>query len=145
MGGRSKQQIAYLTLKKCARLYCPDVILGVYTRDELDDGYALSETDVTPRSTHEKPADVGAVPVPQGDTTDATADLFEQLKKIAQEQGIEGYEKAWKALKPQQRGAIGVTRHGELKTIAQTIDAEFTTVIENADVDSESDQQGGTQ
>ncbi|WP_310663190.1 recombinase RecT [Pseudomonas sp. JL2] len=42
------QQIAYLTLKKCARLYCPDVILGVYTRDELDDGYALSETDVTP-------------------------------------------------------------------------------------------------
>lgn len=140
-----KQQIAYLALKKWARLYCPDVILGVYTREELDDGYTLPETDVTPRSTSEKPADVGAASVPQGDTTDATSDLFEQLKKIAQEQGIEGYEKAWKALKPQQRGAIGVTRHGELKAIAQTIDAEFTTVSDSADaaagVESQDDAQ----
>ena len=140
-----KQQIAYLALKKWARLYCPDVILGVYTREELDDGYTLPETDVTPRSTSEKPADVGAASVPQGDTTDATSDLFEQLKKIAQEQGIEGYEKAWKALKPQQRGAIGVTRHGELKAVAQTIDAEFTTVSDSADaaagVDSQDDAQ----
>ncbi|WP_443201058.1 recombinase RecT [Pseudomonas sp. 39167] len=31
-----KQQIAYLALKKWARLYCPDVILSVYTRDELE-------------------------------------------------------------------------------------------------------------
>lgn len=92
-----------------------------------------------------KPADVGAASVPQGDTTDATADLFEQLKKVAQEQGIDGYEKAWKALKPQQRGAIGVTRHGELKTIAQTIDAEFTTVNESSDAHAESDHQGGSQ
>lgn len=88
---------------------------------------------------------MGAASVPQGDTTDATSDLFEQLKKIAQEQGIEGYEKAWKALKPQQRGAIGVTRHGELKAIAQTIDAEFTTVSDSADaaagVESQDDAQ----
>ncbi|EIK66585.1 hypothetical protein PflQ8_3765 [Pseudomonas fluorescens Q8r1-96] len=88
---------------------------------------------------------MGAASVPQGDTTDATADLFEQLKKIAQEQGIEGYEKAWKALKPQQRGAIGVTRHGELKSIAQTIEAEFTTLKEGFDVNAGSDLQDGNQ
>ena len=107
---------------------------------------SAEEIDITPQTGNpsaasNKPADVGAAAVPQGDTTDAASDLFEQLKKIAQEQGIEGYEKAWKALKPQQRGAIGVTRHGELKTIAQTIEAEFTTV----DVNADSVQQGGSQ
>lgn len=33
-----KQQIAYLVQKRWARLYAPDVILGVYTRDELEQG-----------------------------------------------------------------------------------------------------------
>ena len=32
-----KQQLAYLAVKRWARLYVPDVILGVYTPDELDD------------------------------------------------------------------------------------------------------------
>ncbi|MER1978832.1 RecT family recombinase [Pseudocitrobacter faecalis] len=31
-----KQQIAYLALKYWARLYCPEVILGVYSPDEVD-------------------------------------------------------------------------------------------------------------
>lgn len=31
-----KQQLAYLAIKRWARLYCPDVILGVYSTDELD-------------------------------------------------------------------------------------------------------------
>lgn len=31
-----KQQLAYLAAKRWARLHAPDVILGVYTRDELD-------------------------------------------------------------------------------------------------------------
>lgn len=127
-----KQQIAYLAVKKWSRLYCPDVILGVYTRDELDDGYTSPETDITPKSTAEKPAEVAAATVPQGDAKEATVDLFGELKRVAQEQGIEGYEKAWKELTPLQRGAIGRDRHHELKTIAQTIDAEFTTVNDGA-------------
>lgn len=32
-----KQQLAYLAIKRWSRLYCPDVIMGVYTRDELDE------------------------------------------------------------------------------------------------------------
>jgi len=32
-----KQQAAYLAVKYWARMYCPDVILGVYTPDELHD------------------------------------------------------------------------------------------------------------
>lgn len=33
-----KQQLAYLAVKRWTRLYSPDVILGVYTPDELDEG-----------------------------------------------------------------------------------------------------------
>lgn len=32
-----RQQLAYLAVKRWARLYCPEVILGVYTSDELED------------------------------------------------------------------------------------------------------------
>lgn len=42
-----RQQAAYLATKKFARLHCPDVILGVYTDDEL--------VDVTPRDVTPKP------------------------------------------------------------------------------------------
>ncbi|MBE5213239.1 recombinase RecT [Pectobacterium sp. A535-S3-A17] len=42
------QQLAYLAVKRWSRLYCPDVILGVYTPDELEE---RSEKDVTPAST----------------------------------------------------------------------------------------------
>ncbi len=31
-----KQQLAYLAIKRWARLYCPDVLLGVYSADELE-------------------------------------------------------------------------------------------------------------
>lgn len=41
-----KQQIAYLVTKKLARLHFPDVILGVYTEDELLDHAPVM--DVTP-------------------------------------------------------------------------------------------------
>lgn len=32
-----RQQLAYLAVKRWARLYCPEVILGVYTPDELEE------------------------------------------------------------------------------------------------------------
>lgn len=40
-----KQQAAYLAVKYWCRLYCPAVILGVYTVDELQD----CEKDITPK------------------------------------------------------------------------------------------------
>lgn len=46
-----KQQLAYLAQKRWARLYCPGVILGVYTRDELET--IVPEKDVTPQSNKE--------------------------------------------------------------------------------------------
>jgi hypothetical protein len=39
-----RQQLAYLAVKRWARLYCPDVILGVYTPEEFD----ASEREINP-------------------------------------------------------------------------------------------------
>lgn len=46
-----RQQLAYLAIKRWSRLYCPDVILGVYTPDELQD-FSSNEREVgTPHKT----------------------------------------------------------------------------------------------
>lgn len=46
-----KQQLAYLAIKRWSRLYCPDVIMGVYSADELEE--IPSEREINPMS---KPA-----------------------------------------------------------------------------------------
>lgn len=48
-----KQQLAYLAVKRWARLYCPEAILGVYSADELES--ERPERDITPQP--EKRAD----------------------------------------------------------------------------------------
>lgn len=44
-----KQQIAYLAVKYWARLYCPEVILGVYSPDEVDQ---REEREINPAPQH---------------------------------------------------------------------------------------------
>ena len=49
-----RQQLAYLAIKRWARLYCPDVLLGVYSADELEDvdtHAAISASADTPAPT----------------------------------------------------------------------------------------------
>ncbi|GKW21866.1 hypothetical protein PEC302107_35950 [Pectobacterium araliae] len=43
-----KQQLAYLAVKRWARLHAPDVLLGVYTPDELEESRPCMERDITP-------------------------------------------------------------------------------------------------
>ncbi|MFM5429854.1 RecT family recombinase [Aeromonas veronii] len=50
-----RQQLAYLATKRWARLYCPDVIMGVYTPDEFE-GERV-ERDVTPPSSGSRALD----------------------------------------------------------------------------------------
>lgn len=64
-----RQQLAYLGIKRWARLYCPDVLLGVYTPDELS--AAPAERDITPP----KPA--------AGGDGSAQSSLKEKLKEKA--------------------------------------------------------------
>ncbi|HHR4088589.1 TPA: RecT family recombinase [Salmonella enterica] len=43
-----RQQLAYLCVKRWARLHAPDVLLGVYTSDELQETTPRVERDITP-------------------------------------------------------------------------------------------------
>ncbi|MCJ1871423.1 RecT family recombinase [Klebsiella quasipneumoniae] len=43
-----RQQLAYLCVKRWARLHAPDVLLGVYTHDELQEAAPRVERDITP-------------------------------------------------------------------------------------------------
>ncbi|WP_295991712.1 RecT family recombinase [Rugamonas sp.] len=55
-----KQQLAYLAVKRWSRLYAPDVILGVYTPDELEE-VNREMRDITPAPAA-SPRDVGELP-----------------------------------------------------------------------------------
>ena len=77
-----KQQIAYLAQKRWARLYCPGVILGVYTRDELETIDA-PEKDITAQGSHE----------PAKKTS--TGDNDKPIPFLADEEFV-GYEPSWK-------------------------------------------------
>lgn len=99
-----KQQIAYLAVKYWARLYCPEVILGVYTPDEFDAPQPRVERDVTPPATsaaglnsliNQKPAEKELKPVNQGERTpdDLLAAFTEAATKAA---SVEELDKAYK-------------------------------------------------
>jgi hypothetical protein len=46
-----KQQIAYLAVKRWARMFAPETILGVYTRDELEEVGKAPPKPITPTNT----------------------------------------------------------------------------------------------
>lgn len=90
-----RQQLAYLATKRWSRLFCPDVILGVYTADEVED---FEPKDVTPQApqasktasirdkvaakkeaTKPKPQVIDAEPTPQDDT--AFNDAIQNLEQ----------------------------------------------------------------
>lgn len=65
-----KQQLAYLAVKRWTRLYSPDVILGVYTPDELDE-VNREMRDITPQATAATQNVIDSLP-------ECTDELFEQ-------------------------------------------------------------------
>lgn len=71
-----KQQIGYLAVKRWARLYTPDVILGVYTPDEFDEP---------------QPKNMGAAEVIRQDVPVA----LQQAAKEAAAKGVAAYQKFW--------------------------------------------------
>lgn len=89
-----RQQLAYLATKRWSRLFCPDVILGVYTADEFEE--ASEPKDVTPKesktasirdkvaakkeATKSKPQVIDAEPTPPQDDT-AFNDAVQSLEQ----------------------------------------------------------------
>ncbi|CBX44551.1 DNA single-strand annealing protein RecT-like [Erwinia phage phiEt88] len=88
-----KQQLAYLAVKYWARLYCPDVILGVYSPDEFEQKERM-ERDVTPARTrqdlnnliNQRPAEESpheAQPAPKRTVDELLSDFTEATSKAA--------------------------------------------------------------
>ncbi len=109
--GDPKQQLAYLAIKRWARLYCPDVLLGVYSADELEAPPApetvlpvstpttrteavkqrLTRTvDVTPEPVTDAPAEPEADPI---------ADLILAISECQTREDLEAHRAAVAALK----------------------------------------------
>lgn len=83
-----RQQLAYLAVKRWSRLYCPDVLLGVYTPDELEE---RTEREINPApaqrvSVQEITSEVCTTARPQESATniDSVADEFRNRIEGAQ-------------------------------------------------------------
>lgn len=79
-----KQQCAYLAVKMWSRLYTPQVIMGVYTRDEMQG--VEQEKDITPKkSTLNIPAgtdtETGEIPVDTGQQ-EQKSPSFETIREL---------------------------------------------------------------
>lgn len=104
-----KQQLAYLAQKRWARLYAPDVILGVYTPDEF-----------------EQPAPVDMGRVDEVRPAGISADLVGSAEAAAA-QGMKQYQAFWSSTSPANRKALTAAgEHDRLKAIAARVDAERT-------------------
>lgn len=102
-----KQQIAYLAQKRWARLYAPDVILGVYTPDELDG---------------QLPRDMGAAEEVSLWTPDQLTAGNEAAAK-----GAKAYVAFWKSLGAEvQQKLAGTKEHQHFKDQAQRADVART-------------------
>jgi hypothetical protein len=103
-----RQQIAYLAVKRWTRLHCPDVLLGVYTPDELT----------------ELPKDMGAADLVQ-------PQVDQQLLTTAEAAAAKGrvaYQEFWKACTHLQRAVLSeqTDHHERLKRAAADADDKRT-------------------
>ena len=104
-----KQQLAYLAQKRWARLYAPDVILGVYTPDEFE---------------QPAPMDMGQAQVVQ--PAGPSLELVERAE-VAATQGMKAYQQFWGAATAADRKSLTAAgEHDRLKQIANQADAART-------------------
>ncbi|CDN87376.1 RecT protein precursor [Hydrogenophaga intermedia] len=102
-----KQQLAYLAQKRWARLHAPDVILGVYTPDELQESV---------------PRDMGPAEV----VSEWHPDLRAQAEEAAAK-GAAAYGAFWKLLPRELQQKLAKTpEHDRFKDQAQAADRERT-------------------
>ncbi|EMG9772507.1 recombinase RecT [Klebsiella aerogenes] len=114
-----RQQLAYLAVKRWARLYCPDVILGVYTADEIDE---REEKIINPAQTekitlNEITSTVGAVASAQESASNIDAVADELRDRIDTASSVD-QAKAIRADIESQKALLGTALFTELKNKA---------------------------
>lgn len=111
-----RQQLAYLTAKRWGRLHAPDVILGVYTPDELQDGAIMMNN--SPPSRHISGAEIAAAALPKpAERDDRLLNIIADLELVAREGGSEPLADAWGRMSKEDRKAIGQDELKRLKAL----------------------------
>jgi hypothetical protein len=90
-----QQQICYVAIRKFSRRHCPDVILGVYTPEELEEDYSPVERELNPGGSSNKGAPKGNVIDPAQDARRAT--LIAGLETAAKN-GEAAFVAEWKRM-----------------------------------------------
>lgn len=108
-----KQQIAYLAQRRWARLHAPDVLLGVYTPDELEES---------------APRDMGAVVLAdEHENTSGWAPEVLATARAAVAKGAAAYGAFWKTLPPEEQARLVKTpEHAANKADALKADSART-------------------
>lgn len=136
-----RQQAAYLATKKFARLHCPDVILGVYTDDELVD---VTPRDVTPGKaapTTRAAATLDRIkrskqePVVQPDTSAMDACL-DAIARCGDLESLRAAAKTFPATMPEDHKSRVAAAYAERKACIESADSE-THVQSQDDFDAE--------
>lgn len=110
-----RQQLAYLAAKRWGRLHAPDVILGVYTPDELQDGFEVQASNPPVRQT---PAQIAQAALPKpAERDDRLLNVIADLELVAKEGGAEPLARAWGGLTKEDRKAIGPDELNRLKSL----------------------------
>jgi hypothetical protein len=113
-----QQQLSYFAQQQWARLHAPDVILGVYTREELGDD-PEPPRDMGMATVVERPT-----PTAPATTNGAPADLLEKAEAEA-EKGVAAYASFFEGITKPERKTL-VSEHARLKQVAIDADAKRT-------------------
>ena len=114
-----RQQLAYLAVKRWARLYCPDVILGVYTADEIDEREekVINPTQAEKITLNEITSTVGATASAQESGTNVDTAADEIRDRIDAASSVD-QAKAIRADIESQKALLGTALFTELKNKA---------------------------
>jgi RecT family len=76
----TKQQLHYYAVRAWARRWCPEVLLGAYTREEIESGNTITDADRIAAIDHEAPRDVlDDDPISDDDEPISTAPLAARM------------------------------------------------------------------
>lgn len=118
-----KQQIAYLAIKYWSRLYCPEVIMGVYTPDEIQERAMKDVTPSKERVTLSELSHQQAEPQQPELVKEVTGELVEEFDAEAIRRAIDTAEtldavKDIRSRIDEGKKAMGITLFTELKNKA---------------------------
>ncbi len=104
------QQLSYYAIRAWARRYCPEIILGVYAPDELQDGAIIDVTPETTAPLENEGAPAERLPFLRGKEKNAVVDAFRARFEAAESE--DDLEAIWADVETYRSRVSGLTMNG---------------------------------